>query len=124
MLFSLAWVGKGETNSLTRTWALLPTYFLRAGTAHAQVFEQSMAGNGMKYIGVTYKHLRLFVEEEHGGWVAHVYDLDQMQLVHEGQPFHPTAEAAQKEAQSQANLILGETTDIDWSANSVRIADG
>lgn len=78
----------------------------------------------MKDIGVTYKHLRLFVEEEHDGWAAHVYDLDGMQLVHEGRLFHPTAEAAQKEAQAKADLILGETTDIDWSASSLLKAHG
>lgn len=48
----------------------------------------------MKYMNITHKHLRLFVEEEEADWLAHVCDLDRFQFVHEGQTFHPTVEAA------------------------------
>jgi hypothetical protein len=68
----------------------------------------------MQYMGVTYKHLRLFVEEQSEGWLAFVYDLDQIRFLHEGCLFHGTIEAAQKEAQNQTDLILGEATSIDW----------
>jgi hypothetical protein len=68
----------------------------------------------MKYVGVTYKHLRLFVKEENEGWYAYVYDLNQLRPVHEGSLSHPNIESAQKEAQTSADLALGETTEIDW----------
>jgi len=70
-------------------------------------------------MNVTYKHLRLFVEEENEGWVASVCDLNRFQFVHEGRRFHPTIEAAQREAESKANEILKETTNIDWPDNRV-----
>ena len=66
-------------------------------------------------MNITYKHLRLFVEKEPEGWLAYVCDLDQFQFVHEGRLFHSTVEGARKEAQAKADLILGETTNIDWS---------
>jgi len=66
-------------------------------------------------MNVTYKHLRLFVEEEPEGWLAYVCDLDQFRFVHEGSLFHATVEGARTEAQTNVDLILGETTDIDWS---------
>lgn len=78
----------------------------------------------MRYMNVTYKHLRLFVEEERAGWVAYVYDLDQIQFVHEGHVVHATAEEAQGEAQSKADLILGEKTAIEWSGNPSMKAHG
>jgi L-ascorbate metabolism protein UlaG (beta-lactamase superfamily) len=78
----------------------------------------------MKDMHVTYKNLRLFVREENEGWLAYVYDLDQIRFLHEGELCHPTIEAAQKEAKSQADLILGETTDIDWSNHSPMHAHG
>jgi len=66
-------------------------------------------------MNVTYKHLRLFVEEEAEGWLAYVCDLDRFQLVYEGRLIHPTIVAAQKEAQAKADQILGEATIVDWS---------
>jgi len=65
-------------------------------------------------MNITYKHLRLFVEEENEGWRAYVCDLNSFQFVHEGRKSYPTVEAAQKEAQTKADEILGEATNIDW----------
>jgi hypothetical protein len=75
-------------------------------------------------MNVTYKHLRLFVEEEAEGWRAYVCDLDAFQFVHEGRLLHPTVEGAQKEAQAKTDKILGETTNIDWWATAVMKAVG
>jgi hypothetical protein len=78
----------------------------------------------MKHMQVTYKNLRLLVREENQGWQAYVYDLDQIRFLHEGEVCHPTVEAAQKEAQSKANLILGETIEVDWSTHPAMHAHG
>lgn len=75
-------------------------------------------------MNVTYKHLRLFVEDEAEGWRAYVCDLEQFQFVHEGRLLHPTLEAAQKEAESKANAILNETANIDWPDIPVMKAHG
>jgi hypothetical protein len=75
-------------------------------------------------MNVTCKHLRLFVEEEAEGWLAYVYDLDRFQIVHEGRRSHSTIRAAQEEAQSKADEILGEATDIDWCDARVMKAHG
>jgi hypothetical protein len=66
-------------------------------------------------MNVTYKHLRLFVEEEEKGWRASICDLSQFEFVHDGRRFHATIEAAQKEAETKVAEILNETAAIDWT---------
>ncbi len=81
----------------------------------------SLAGNVMN---VTYKNLRLFVEQQDEGWLAYVCDLDRLQFVYEGRRLHLTVAAAQREAQAKADEILGETIEIDWCADRVMTAHG
>jgi hypothetical protein len=68
-------------------------------------------------MNITYKHLRLFAEEEKEGWLAYVYDLDQFRFVYEGRLFHTTVGEAQNEAQTEADVILGEASLVDWADN-------
>lgn len=75
-------------------------------------------------MNVTYKHLRLFVEQEEKGWLASVCDLSRFEFVYEGRRFHRTVEEARKEAEAKAREILKEIIEVDWPPSSSMKAHG